>query len=136
MATLDELGAFLQSAGLAVEGTDMFLGSQPDTPDRILSLHEYPGGPPQYTQDSFMPKWERVQIQVVARARTYQDAKNFADRVWQHMAVVTNAILSGTHYLCIRPNGSPAIMRRDMHDRLLIFFNATIEKEVTVAAIS
>jgi hypothetical protein len=106
----------------------------PDEPDTVLVVYEYPGGPPEYVQESFSPIAESPQLQVVSRAARYEDAAALAFAAWRALAVVTNATLSGTKYRSIRPNSSPGIMRRDTNDRMLVFFNATVEKEVTLAA--
>lgn len=131
MATLDELGAFLEDDDVATVGTDLFLAVRPDKPDTCLSLFLYPGGPPEYVQSSYAPNAERVQLQVVARAVHYEDAEALAISAWKVLSVVVNATLSGTHYRSIRPNNSPASMGRDQSDRSLVFFNATVEKEVS-----
>lgn len=136
MSMLAEVGAFLDGLGVGAEGVDLFLGSRPEEPDTCLTLYEYPGGPPEYVQSSHNPSAEVTSLQVVSRARKYQDAHSFAARAWTALAPVTNATLSGTYYRSIRPNGSPAIMGRDSNDRILVFFNATIEKEVSLASTS
>jgi len=136
MSTLSELGDLLEGVGIATQGTDLFLGSRPDYPDTCLAIQQYTGGPPEYVQNSFLPVAERVQIQVVARAVRYEDADLLAARAWEALAVITNALLSGTYYRSIRPNNSPAILGRDTNDRILIFFNATVEKELSSVSVS
>lgn len=136
MSTLAEIGAFLEGLGIGLEGTDMFLGKRPDMPDTALILYEYPGLGPEYIQSSFNPISEVVQLQVVSRAKKYQDAHSRAAAAWTALAPVTNATLSGTYYRSIRPNASPGNMGTDSHDRVLVFFNATIEKEVSLASTS
>jgi len=133
MATLDEIGDYLEDYGAGVQGVDLFLGSRPEGPDNCLTVYEYPGGPPEYIQDSFAPVAERVQIQVVARSGGYEEAHRRASVAWAALAVVTNATLGSTKYRSIRPNSSPALMGRDPNDRILVFFNATVEKEVSLA---
>jgi hypothetical protein len=140
MSTLTELGDFLEAMGVAVQAPDaaanLFLGSRPDVPDTVLVLYEYPGSDPEYVQNSFFPIAEMPQIQVVARANRYEDASDLAWAAWSALAPVTNATLGTTYYRSIRPNGSPAILMRDTNDRVLLFFNASVEKEVSVGVIS
>jgi hypothetical protein len=136
MTTLTELGDYLEDLGLGTLATDLFLGSRPDAPDEVTALYQYPGGPPEYVQSSFSPIAEVVQIQVVTRAIAYEDADARASSVWSALAIITNATLGGTHYRSIRPNASPGLMGRDSNDRVLIFFNATVEKEVSLEAVS
>lgn len=138
MSTLADLADFLEGLGLvtlpnppAVVG-DLFLGTRPDKPPKITCLYEYPGGAPEYVQDQQLPVAEKPQLQVVTRAKTYEEAHDQAWRVWRALAVVTNATLGTTYYRSIRPNGSPAVLLRDSDDRVLMFFNASIEKEVSL----
>lgn len=133
MSTLSELGDYLEAEVHTVsQATNLFLGSRPDTPDTVLVIYEYAGSSPEYTQESFRPSAESVQIQVVARAIDYEEAKALASEVWSVLACVTNTDLSGTHYRSIRPNASPALLGRDANDRNLVYFNATVEKEVSL----
>lgn len=133
MSTLTELGDFLEGQALGVLAETIFLGSRPDEPDTILALALYPGGPPEYVQDSFDPSAETVQLQVIARAARFEEADRLASMAWQQLARITNMYVSGTWYRSIKPNNSPAILGRDSNDRILIFFNATVEKEVSLA---
>lgn len=140
MSTLTELGDFLETLGIGVQAPNpnasLFLGSMPDEPDRVLCLYEYPGGPPEYVQTSTTPVAERVQIQVVARDVKYEDAAYLAALAWSALAVLRNATLGATYYRSITPNHSPATMGRDSNDRPKVFFNATVDKEVSLASVS
>lgn len=131
MATLDELKDYLADA-TTVDEDIIFKGSSPDAPDDVLVLYEYPGNAPEYVQESFDPSQEKPQIQVVARSKRYEVAKERADIAWQALARITNATLGSTRYRSVRPNGSPGLIRRDANDRLLVGFNASVEKEVSV----
>lgn len=133
MSTLTELGDFFIENGVGDVDT-VFLGSRPDSPDEIWAIYQYPGGAPEYVQDSHSPNVEHVQIQVVARAKRYEVADLMAARAWILLSPITNTVIGGTKYRSIRPNQSPSTMGRDTNDRLLVFFNASIEKEVSVVA--
>lgn len=135
MSALSEIGHFLESQGLGTQGSTLFLGSRPDAPDTVLAVYQYPSGSsPEYVQESFGPIAEKVQIQVVARSRDYAEAEQLAYQAWSALAAVTNAILSGTKYRKIIPNSSPGLLGRDTDDRLLVSFNATVDKEVSLVA--
>jgi hypothetical protein len=136
MSTLSELGDYLAGLGIGDLGVDLFLGSRPDAPDTALTLYQYPGGAPEYIQDSFNPSAESPQIQVVARALKYEDADALASAAWVALSPITNTKLGGTYYRSVRPNGSPGTMGRDSNDRVLVFFNVTVEKEVSLEAVS
>lgn len=140
---LSELGNFLETAAVATEGgvgipadPALYLGSMADSPDTALCIYAYPGGAPEYVQESFGPSREKPQIQVVARAIRYEDADELITAAWNALSPVTNASLGITKYLSVRPNGSPAFMKRDTNDRVLMFFNASVDKEVSIAVLS
>lgn len=135
MSVLTELGDHLENLGIAAQsgaGHNLFLGSMPDSPDEIIVLYTYPGGKPEYVQDSAGPIAERPQIQAVTRAKTYEAAEALAWRVWSAFSVLTNVTLGATRYRSVRPNGSPALLKRDTDDRVLIFFNSSVDKEVNL----
>lgn len=130
MSMLNELSDYLAGQGI----TDpIYLGSRPDSPDTLLALYAYPGNPPEYVQESFAPVRERPQIQVVAKALEYEDAEDLIYRAWYALAAITNADLGATRYRSVRPDMSPALLGRDKNDRILLFFNAAVDKEVNVA---
>lgn len=136
MSTLTEIGDLLEANGLGLQGGStptIYLGSRPDEPDELIALYQYPGQGPDYVQNSFNPNVEFVSIQVVVRAVDYQAADAKALAAWKVLAPVTNAVLSGTKYRKIKPNSSPFVMGKDSNDRVLIVFNSTVEKEVSLA---
>lgn len=135
MSVLDELGDFVEAAGVAT-GTELYLGSMPDTPDDLLCIYVYPGNAPEYVQELETPKYEKPQIQVVARAIAYVDAEHRIEAAWSLLSAIHNQTLNGTYYRSVRPNGSPALLRRDTNDRILLFFNASVDKEVTLVTVS
>lgn len=134
MSTLADLGDYLEDEGLGVLASTLFLGSQPDDPDQILSVAQYPGNPPAYVQDSDTPTRERPQIHVAARAVKFEDADDLAMRAWLALSRVHNTIINSVRYLWVRPNTSPALIRRDTNDRVIVGFNASVEKEVSLGA--
>ena len=66
---------------------------------------------------------------MVARSKSYAEAESKAYTAWRKLAGVRNIVLGETRYRGIYPNSSPALMGRDESDRVLIFFNVTVEKE-------
>lgn len=138
MSTLTELGDYVEMhvVGL-VQAQTLFLGSRPDEPNVMVAIYEYPGGVPEYVQEKMLPNAEKPQIQVVARSDSNGDY-NAADRlihlVWNALAGIRNTTIGGTKYRSIIPAGSPGIIGRDTNDRVLIAFNATVDKEVSLVS--
>jgi hypothetical protein len=131
MPVLDELGTYLQAQGVGILQRDIFLGVRPASPDECLTLAEYPGGAPEYVQESASPRHESVQIQIVSRGVEYQRVRLLASLAWSALSRVTNSTLSGVRYLSIRPSSSPAPIGRDSNGQLLIGFNCTVVKEAS-----
>lgn len=139
MAMLDELADYLEGFGVGSQAgpaPTLYKGSRPDDPDDVFVIYTYPGNAPEYVQESFTPTWERPQIQGLARSKSYEDAERRARLAWSILSSVTNATLGGTRYRSIRPNGSPALIGRDASDRVLVAFNATVEREAEIVLTS
>jgi len=130
---LDELGAWLAAApqSIGVAGTDLFLGSTPDSPDACTTVREYAGEAPERTLGP-STAYEQPRIQIVCRAGKddYAAARTKAEAVYK---VIDKAelTLSGVHYLRIEPLQSPFTIGRDENDRWLIGFNASVMKEIS-----
>lgn len=137
MSTLTEIGDYLESrlSGDFTQGVNLFLGTRPDEPDVLLVVYEYPGGEPEAVQEKAV-NVEKPQIQIVARAGggDYNAADRAIHRAWNILSTVRNMYLSGTKYRSIKPSGSPGTIGRDTNDRILVSFNATVEKEVSLVA--
>ena len=131
---LDEVGAYLEVQGVATLEQDLWLGSRPEEgTDPIIVVAEYPGQAPEYQNDStagFGPVRENPQLQIMGRGEDYQAVRAKVQAAWIALSKVTNQVLSGKRYLSIRPNSSPALIGRDQSDRVLVGFNATVNKEV------
>lgn len=133
---LDEVAAHLMAVGYGTVGTSLFKGTRPDDPDDLTCLYEYTGANPEYIQEQSSPVFEKPQLQVLVRSKDYETARRKAAQAWGILAQVHNAILSGVRYRHILPNGSPALLGRDANDRLLIAFNASVDKEVILVGVS
>jgi hypothetical protein len=134
MSTLEDLAGLLSAGGVGEIGEYLFLAKMPDSPDDIMVLTPYAGDGPEYVQNSFVPIAEYPRMQVVTRSQSYTSAEEKAYRAWALLAGVTNAQLGATRYRSIRPMSSPALLGRDSEDRVKIYFNVTIEKEITVGS--
>lgn len=136
MGMLSEVGDYVDAAGIATQGTDLFLQTMPEEPDTCATLFQYPGNLPEYVQDVRGPDVEMPQLQVVARAKTSEAAEALAYAIWMLLAQINNQVLGTTYYRSIFPNASPGLMGRDANDRVLVSFNCTVAKEVPVGASS
>ena len=81
MALLDDLASHLQTQGIGTVGSTLFKGVLPDTPDACVAVLESPAmlGPVRTRKGSLgVPVTERPRVQVLARATSYQAARNKA----------------------------------------------------------
>src|ERR1051325_6921886 len=125
---LDEIGAYLQSLSLGTVGTDLFLGSTPDSPDACVTVREYGGEAPEFTLGPSVA-YEQPRIQIVCRAGVadYAAARTKAEAIYRALNVA-EATLSATHYLRIEPLQSPFPIGRDENNRWEIAFNCSVMK--------
>src|ERR1035437_108294 len=71
MGLLDEISAYLHTAGVGTLATDIFLGSIPDSPDNCIVLIESGGSPPDRTFGGGNADNEDVRLQVITRNLDY-----------------------------------------------------------------
>jgi len=134
---LDDLAAYLQTAGLGTVAVDIFKSRLPmDQPgvtavDAAMALIPVPGGPPLYVHSKAAPDLAQPVVQVICRGTQYGDAAAMAraEQAWVALGSVHNQTLSSTFYLSIVPQQSPWLLKRDELDRPLIVFQVRCVKE-------
>jgi len=122
---LKEIGTYLQSKGIGTLGTNLFLGLMPDQPDNCVVLFEYAGSPPDLHWNGEYPG-----LQVRVRNKSYTAARIKIGEVIQKLHGLHEQELSGTRYLLIKARGSPEVLKRDNNNRVELFVNFEIIKEV------
>lgn len=129
--TLDEIGAFVASACSRTVGTDLFKGLLPTAPDVCMAIHEYGGTEPDmvFHRATIAVEHPRVQVVVRGAPHDYATPRAMAELAYRAMAEASAQVVSGTRYLQMRPLQPPFSMGRDEKSRLLIGFNAQLDKE-------
>jgi len=122
---LEAISTYLATKQVGTVGTDLFLGQMPDKPDNCTVLFEYAGSPPDLHW-----KGEYPGLQVRARNTSYSLARTKIDSVVEALHGLHGQTLSGTKYLLIKAKGSPEILKRDENNRVELFVNFEIIKEV------
>lgn len=133
---LDDLGAFLQVAGLGTLGTSLFLGSVPqDAPlvtiqDTLVALIEVPGLPSLHVHNDPAPQIEQPVVQVLTRGapHAYAPARLQAQAAFMALDSVQNQTLSGTFYLWIQAMQNPFLLHYDALARPVLAFNIRCAK--------
>jgi Bacteriophage minor capsid protein len=138
MSVLDDLGLFLQTAGVGTLGTTLFKGRIPmDAPhvlveDAVLALIEVPGLPANRVHDGPAANIEQPMIQVLSRGHPhdYVEARTRAEAAYVALDGLTNVTLSGTFYLWIYAQQPPFVLRQaDEMGRPLIVFSVRCGKQ-------
>lgn len=123
MGLVEEVGTFLQTAGVGTLGTSLFLNTVPDEPDTCVAVLESPvSREPRRTFGASLPV-EMPRFQVYARAASHATARTKIQDVWNALEVVIDQTLSGTRYERIAATTSPSLLKRDEKDRWVFVAN-------------
>lgn len=119
MTLLAEVLAYLVSGSVCSSGTAAangwsgYIGKQPAAPDRVVTLFEYGGFPPELTHDKSMDVMPSFQVRVRCEAGGYATGIAKADAVLARLHGVSNSTLTTTSYKLIRGMSSPAYLGTD-----------------------
>jgi len=116
---LEALAARLQSASVAVPGTDLFLGMMPNSPDECVALYEYSGAAPLEVLVSDDATLERPSIQVMTRAgrNDYPTARTLMANVRDALTAITDDTISDVRFLRVHSLSSINALGVDENER-------------------
>ena len=117
MATiLESVGDYLQNTASAFGahasqgtlGTNLFLGTLPDSPDVCVAVYENAGSSPVFTMGSGGIRVDYPMLQIITRAtrEDYPTARDKAEDIRILLASVLEQTISGVHIMRIEPMGS------------------------------
>lgn len=118
---LEELVAFLATAGYGTAGVDIFADEMPPAPNHAIRIKDYPAGGPVNTFGG--PAVETYRVQVIVRDPDPKIARQTAINVWYSLASIGNQPLSGVRYLEVSPVQSPFPLPNDTDDRARVACN-------------
>lgn len=131
MSVIQDIGSVIAGAALATPGTDLFLWSQPDQPDALVALFDYPGVSGEYEQDQPAPAIEYPRFTVNVRDPHPAIAESRSRTIEAALVVIRNQEINGARYLAVRRLGSGGQMTgRDSSDRYtyVTSYEATIAR--------
>ncbi len=131
MSVIQDIGRYLDTAALAALGTDLFLWAQPDSPDALVALFDYPGIGGEYEQDGPGPAIEYPRFTVNVRDPHPAAAESRSRAIAAALEAIRNQEIDGTRYLAVRRLGSGGQMTgRDESDRYtyVTSYEATIAR--------
>ena len=134
MATiLESIGDYLQNTSSAFGahssqgtlGTDLFLGTLPESPDACVAVYENAGSSPTFTMGSGGIRIDYPMLQIICRAgrEDYPTARDKAENIRVLLASVLETTISGVHIMRIEPMGSVNQLGVDPKYRPLISVN-------------
>jgi len=134
MATiLESVGDYLQNTASAFGahasqgtlGTNLFLGTLPETPDACVAIYENSGSSPAFTMGTGGIKVDYPMIQIISRGarEDYPAARDKAETIRNLLASVLEESVSSIHIMRIEPMGSVNQLGVDPKYRPLISVN-------------
>ncbi len=130
---LDDLGFYLQAQGVGTVDQTIFLGQVPETPDDVIVLLEYGGAPPMHTHDNPQRAIEYPRVQVTARSKSYQTARQNCEAALSALDRIVNTSINGTRYLRCLAQQAPFLLGKDQNARHQVVVNCELWKAVTGA---
>lgn len=129
MSMLTDIHSYLTANG---QGTNLFIGSLPDSPDVVAGIFQYQGRPPAEVLEVLGIRRERpgLQVQVRSSPNAYADAEARAYAIYD-LLQVANATLGSGFYQEVRPFGSPFPLGRDANRRVVIAANYLVSRDWT-----
>lgn len=118
-----------------VVGTNIFIGSLPETVDKCIMLIPYTGRPIQQVMGGSVAfEHARVQVQCRGGSRSdgsttgFSDALVTANSVLKVLVAIKNQTIGGTWYLTVQALQSPFFLNRDTNDRPMVACNYEVTK--------
>ena|SRR3990167_4147746 len=135
MATLAELGTYLQAQGVGTRATDIWEGILPDEaddaadPDLFLLLYGS-WQPPEHDLGQETTRLEFPAVQVLCRGTVFADVQTMITDAFEELVKIGGReTLSGVAYLAIEAQQQPYQIEIDTRRRWVWGFNVYITKE-------
>lgn len=124
---LEALASRLQSASVAVPGTDLFIGLMPNSPDVCVALYEYAGEQPLEVLRDNAATLERPSVQVMVRAsrNDYPTGRSLIEVVRDNLTDITDVTIDGVRFLRVSQVSSINAVGTDDNDRPLFTLSLT-----------
>tara|TARA_R110000824_G_scaffold167181_1_gene343947 strand:- start:6043 stop:6441 length:399 start_codon:yes stop_codon:yes gene_type:complete len=129
--TLVELGTKVAALISYTEGTNMFLGTLPSTPDVCAAVYETGGTAPTYALGQAAPIFHNAGTQFVFRGspNDYAGPRAVAKTAFDGLIALQNVDLTGVRYYFFSPQQDPFPMGPDENGRVRIVFNMLLMKD-------
>lgn len=129
---LEAVADKLNSASVAVTGTNLFIGIMPNSPSLCLAVYEYAGTQPLEVMQDDTATLERPSIQVISRGdrNDYPSARTLMKNARDALTGVVDETISGVRFLRINQISSINAVGLDDNDRPLftLSLQAVVER--------
>jgi hypothetical protein len=102
---VEAIASYLQTSTYGTLGTNLFVGTMPESPDICVAVYERDGGSPAMSFGPAAYSVDLTQIQVIVRGarEDYATARDKAKAIRDLLASVVETTLSGVRILRIHP---------------------------------
>lgn len=116
---LEALADRLNSASVAITGTNLFIGLMPNDPDVCMSLYEYAGSQPLEVMRDNDATLERPSVQVLVRAtrNDYPAARDLIEAARDALTGITDETISNVRFLRVSALSSINAVGMDDNER-------------------
>lgn len=106
----------------------VFIGKQPISPDRCVTLYEVPGLPSDLGFGVQGVQYEYPHLQIRSRDTTHLAARTTAESIYRDLPKIQAQLLSGTNYQIVRCITTPWIFGEDNAKRPMYVFTIQCDK--------
>jgi len=104
-----------------VQGTDLFIGQEPNSPDKCVTVYDRPGLPPEvidvvYDKPGFM-------VRVRGEKNDYAGAYAIAQSIKTYLHKITDTTINSTRYIQILVTGDVNFVKYDTNNRPVFTLN-------------
>lgn len=115
-----------ESALALTYGTDLFIGSEPITPDNCVTIYDTPGLPDQLTMDNARYDYPSVQIRI--RDNSYIAGYAVGEEIKTSLHGREHETWNGALYTVIRVINGPFLLKYDDNNRAIFVMNLDVQR--------
>lgn len=119
-----DLALHLQAEGFGTFATDLFVGSEPASPDNVTTLYDTGGAAPVLFDENL----RNPTIQVRVRDNDYTQAYSLQQSVFDIFNAIEQETVQGTHYVGVWLSSDIISLGRDENGRFLLTANYEIQR--------
>ena len=131
MGVLEDMGDYLEAEGVGTQGSTIFLGEIPDSPDACTALYLYSGGPSVQAMGLAVGKSvvDFPRLHVEGRATTLAAAEARVQAVYDELHNLGSVTINTTVYKSITALQRPFQLGVDQNERHLVACNFEVARD-------